>query len=320
MAIFTKINIQKLYLLKFLLSFILIMNYGSALNSQVLISNTSGKPDSTAMMEVKSTTKGFLPPRMTASERNGINNPTPGLIIYCTDCKEMQMYNDTAWTNMIGLPPQAGWTCGDPLEYAGQSYATIQIGDQCWMAENLNVGTMINGTTTMSNNSTIEKYCYSDDPANCTTYGGLYQWDEMMQYTTIESTQGICPTGWHLPSDAEWIDLTDYVSSQSGNLCNDNSINIAKVLAATSNWNSSGNLCAIGNNQLTNNATGFSALPGGLRTTSEYFASQSTAASFWSSSESVFNAWGRDLYYNFPQVFRYDLNKSTGFSVRCVQD
>ena len=63
----------------------------------------------------------------------------------------------------------------------------------------------------MTNNGIIEKYCYDNDPVNCATYGGLYQWDEMMQYTTQQGTQGICPAGWHLPTDAEWTILTDFL-------------------------------------------------------------------------------------------------------------
>ncbi len=82
--------------------------------------------------------------------------------------------------------------------------STIKIGTQCWMKTNLNVGTMINGSIDQTNNSIIEKYCYDNDPANCATYGGLYQWNEMMQYSRIESVQGICPNGFHLPSDSEW--------------------------------------------------------------------------------------------------------------------
>jgi len=70
------------------------------------------------------------------------------------------------------------------VTYQGQVYNTVLIGSQCWLKENLNVGTMINGSQNQTNNSTIEKYCYDNDPANCDEYGGLYQWDEMMQYTT----------------------------------------------------------------------------------------------------------------------------------------
>jgi uncharacterized protein (TIGR02145 family) len=63
------------------------------------------------------------------------------------------------------------------------------------MAENLNIGTRIDGANNQANNGTIEKYCYSDNTSNCDTYGGLYQWDEAMQYVTTEGTQGICPSG-----------------------------------------------------------------------------------------------------------------------------
>ncbi len=80
----------------------------------------------------------------------------------------------------------------------GNTYNTVQIGSQCWLKENLNVGEMINGNENMNNNGTIEKYCYGNDLANCHTYGGLYQWDEMMQYSTTQAVQGICPLDWHI--------------------------------------------------------------------------------------------------------------------------
>jgi uncharacterized protein (TIGR02145 family) len=85
-----------------------------------------------------------------------------------------------------------------------QSYWTVKIGNQCWFAENLNVGTMIDSLSEQKNNAILEKYCYRNFESNCNLYGGLYQWDEMMQYTTIESSRGLCPVGWHVPSDTEW--------------------------------------------------------------------------------------------------------------------
>jgi uncharacterized protein (TIGR02145 family) len=102
--------------------------------------------------------------------------------------------------------------CGNQLDYAGQTYRTVQIANgpdvQCWMAENLNVGTMLLSNIGVQNNNLAEKYCYDDDPNNCTVYGGLYHWDEMMQYDYLLPAQGICPTGWHIPSDEEWCTLT----------------------------------------------------------------------------------------------------------------
>ena len=104
--------------------------------------------------------------------------------------------------------------CGQPLTDSrdGQSYNTVQIANQCWMAQNLNVGSKINGSDEQSNNGTIEKYCYNNDAANCAVYGGLYQWDELMNYLTSSNAtpsgrQGICPDGWHIPSEAEWCQV-----------------------------------------------------------------------------------------------------------------
>jgi len=101
--------------------------------------------------------------------------------------------------------------CGDTLfdTRDGNKYPTIQIGSQCWMAKNLDAGQMLPETDYIpsTNNGVIEKFCYNYDPVNCATYGGLYQFDEMMDYVNIEKTRGICPLGWHLPSVSEYDTL-----------------------------------------------------------------------------------------------------------------
>ena len=135
------------------------------------------------------------------------------------------------------------------------------------MAQNLNIGTQISGGGYQTDNDLIEKFCYGNNAANCETYGGLYEWNEMMQYTTQEGAQGICPSGWHIPSSAEWTTMTDYVRSQPAYCCNSNTFNIGKALASTDLWyNPSLYPCGIGNDPGTNNATGFTGLPGGCRT------------------------------------------------------
>jgi len=118
------------------------------LTAQVGINSDGSEPDSTAMLDVKSTTKGLLPPRMTEAQRDAIQNPTPGLIIYCTDCLEMQMYNDTAWTNMIGMP---AYTSQIPN-------VTNPITGETWMDRNL-------GAIQVATSST-----------DADSYGDLYQW------------------------------------------------------------------------------------------------------------------------------------------------
>ena len=110
------------------------------------------------------------------------------------------------------------WTvCGDTFNYAGKSYPTVQISNQCWFAENLDIGTMvfeIDGQGTSC--SSIQKYCYDDIEINCTTSGGLYTWTQAMcEGQTTEMAQGICPVGWHIPSDPEYVTLTNYLGSAS---------------------------------------------------------------------------------------------------------
>ncbi|MBM2817170.1 MAG: hypothetical protein HW421_3932 [Ignavibacteria bacterium] len=120
---------------------------------------------------------------------------------------------------------QAGWKPGDPLidERDGQSYKTVQIGDQVWMAENLNIGTSITSTkggSIMSNNSIIEKYCWEDKNENCNggdgimKRGGFYEWQEALQFWGGQPqlpVQGLCPKGWHIPSNQEWNTLLSYL-------------------------------------------------------------------------------------------------------------
>jgi uncharacterized protein (TIGR02145 family) len=200
--------------------------------------------------------------------------------------------------------------CGEPLmdERDGQIYSTVQIGGQCWMAENLNIGTFINSSTSQSDNNIIEKFCYNDDYAKCDTYGGLYQWNEMMQYTTIESTQGICPAGWHIPSDEEYKIL-------------EIALGMTQAQADSMYWRGTNQGSQIaGNNQLWNNgplvqdptfgSSGFNALP--LGNFNGYI---------WTSTESGDHAWDRYLNYYETKISRNDaVNKSNDIYVRCVRD
>jgi len=99
------------------------------------------------------------------------------------------------------------FSCGTQISYAGKTYNTVQIGLQCWLKENLDVGTMIRVNKEQTNNNIIEKYCYDDNINNCNKYGGLYQWNEAMQYVTKGGVQGICPIGWHIPTKTEFETL-----------------------------------------------------------------------------------------------------------------
>ena len=193
-------------------------------------------------------------------------------------------------------------------ERDGKNYNTVLIGTQCWMAQNLNIGTKINGSQNQTNNQVIEKYCYNDLESNCDIYGGLYQWDEAMQYVTTAGVQGICPAGWHLPTDAEWTILTTFLGGES--------VAGGKMKEiGTTHW--------LSPNTGATNSSAFTALPGGYREWSGGFQTITYYAKFWSSSESSsFYAWYRYLDYYYAVAHRWDgyFDKTSGFSGRCVKD
>jgi uncharacterized protein (TIGR02145 family) len=204
------------------------------------------------------------------------------------------------------------------ITYEGQVYNTVLIGEQCWLKENLNVGTLINGSEQMLDNGIIEKYCYENNTINCNEYGGLYQWNEMMQYTTTQGEQGICPDGWHLPNDDEWKILEGTVDSQYpvgdpewddiGWRGYDAGLN----LKSTTGWYGGGNGSGLYN---------FEALPSGYRDVYGNFSGLTFNNDFWTSSEDGSSyAWDRYLNFSKGEVWRTSGHKNTGFSVRCLQD
>jgi uncharacterized protein (TIGR02145 family) len=195
------------------------------------------------------------------------------------------------------------------IDADGNSYNTVQIGDQCWMKENLKVGTIVSGDQT--NNGIIEKDCYENDPANCDVYGGLYQWDEMMQYSIIPGIKGICMSGWHLPTDEEWTTLSTYLGGE--NVAGGKMKTTGTIEEGTGLWYSP--------NTGATNSSGFTGLPGGLRFTDGLFGYLSYSGNWWSSTQyDASNAWNRYLTYSIANVVRYNYNKAHGFSVRCLKD
>ncbi len=199
-------------------------------------------------------------------------------------------------------------TCGDTFTDLrdGQIYNAVQIGDQCWMGENMNIGTMIYSTEEMTDNGIIEKYCYNNVSANCEIYGGLYQWNEMMGYCATAGVQGICPAGWHLPTDEEWTIITDFLGGElvAGGKMKE---------IGTTHWNPP--------NTAATNESGLTTLPGGYLNSNGSFLNQGNLGYWLSSTElSSSNAWSRIMSYYFGLVFRGGGNKADGFSVRCIKD
>lgn len=190
------------------------------------------------------------------------------------------------------------------------TYDTVAIGTQCWMKQNMRVGTMINTSVSQTNNGTIEKHCYSNDSNSCTQNhpnqpdGGLYSWGEAMQYVTTEGAQGICPANWHIPTDNDWYTLENYLKD-AGQTCD-----------ATRNggWD-----CL---------TAGVKLRPGGVSGFEGNFAgfygggsiARDTHTYFWSSTERGGQAWSRYLNSTQDGVSRFPAQQNTPISVRCIKN
>lgn len=204
------------------------------------------------------------------------------------------------------------FACGDTITDIrdGQKYATVLIGTQCWMSENLNIGDMVNGTEAQLDNDTLEKYCYNNDINNCNIYGGLYQWNEMMDYNPSDAanpstTQGICPVCWHIPSDEEWKTL-------------EMELGMTQAEAdMTNTWRGAG----VGTKLKAGGSSGFEDLLSGRRNGGGTFSLLNSYGYPYTSTEFGSNAWRRCLDAGANTVGRWNtFPKTYGFSVRCVMD
>ena len=197
------------------------------------------------------------------------------------------------------------------------TFTTTTIGTQVWTTKNLDVATYSDGTVipqvadpTAWAALTTGAWCYyNNDSANGTTYGKLYNWYAVagIHDTDLNTpNKKLAPTGYHIPSDAEWTTLTTYLEGES--------VAGGKMKATgTSLWNTP--------NAVATNSSGFSGLPGGYRGNVGTFDYIGGTGNWWSSSASnTPNAWYRYLHYDDGGAFRNDLNKGDGFSVRCLRD
>jgi len=236
-------------------------------------------------------------------------------------------YNPRSSTFTISEPV---WACGDALTDTRDSktYATVSIGTQCWMRENINVGTKITSCTggyvgecatgedTVQNQgvscSSIQKYCYGDDEANCTTYGGLYQWNQAMCNSLTEGVQGICPTGWHIPTHDEFTALERAICTS------DTCATDFPYDTSTTSWRGTDE----GTSLKTVDTTHFSGLLAGIRVASTgNFTSLSSNAYFWTSLRNNDAAWNRQLAVGNATVSRGSSGaQNGGMSVRCIQN
>jgi len=209
----------------------------------------------------------------------------------------------------------------------GNVYQSVIIGTQVWMIENLKT-TRYNDETVIPNKTDPTEWSSLNTPGYCwynngefsnrNTYGALYNWYAV-------SSGKLCPTGWHVPSDDEWITLENYLIANGYNYDGTTTGNkYAKALASDQGWSSITTTGSVGNTDYPakRNETGFKALPGGVLDVSQrIFGSVGNYGIWWTASEeSTLRAWDRGIDYSLCSVGRLDVLKSNGFSVRCLKD
>ncbi|MFA7314744.1 MAG: fibrobacter succinogenes major paralogous domain-containing protein [Candidatus Magasanikbacteria bacterium] len=217
-------------------------------------------------------------------------------------------------TGNLCVPPPCAYATS--TVYSGVTYPLVNIGTKCWFAKNLNVGTRLTYSTYPSNNSLIEKWCYSNSEANCTTYGGLYTWAEANQLATTcnsnfctpsSPSQGICPSGWHIPTDTEIQTLEIYLG-----MCAGTGTGCAGASAQLRGTDQGTKLKSGG-------SSGFNLLlGGGIQYGS--FAALGSGAYLWSASESAAQSAYMRSFSAGAQINRYGDTKSHGSSVRCLKN
>lgn len=365
-----------------------------AFSQGTAINTTGTAAASSSILDVTSSDKGVLIPRMTTAQRDAITSPAAGLLIFNTDCIEFQYYNSTTWISMInansGTSPvstaatnlqatsfSANWnsvigastyyldvsttsdfssfvtgynnlnvgnvvtysvtgltcntayyyrvragsscgagsnsnaitattsacfSCGSPFTDTrdSKSYNTVQIGTQCWMAQNLSY----------NQSSFGNDWCYDNDcPTYETTYGRLYDWAAVMQGASATNAnpsgvQGVCPSGWHVPSSAEQTVLRSFLGANDGGQMKE---------TGTVHWTTP--------NTGATNSSGFTGLPAGMVEASIFY-DIGTWARFWSTAVIGVPTEAQTFYltYNSATSGSSSYQKVDGFSLRCVKD
>jgi uncharacterized protein (TIGR02145 family) len=283
-------------------------------NNNSIFNNNTGNvgigtasPNNSAKLDVSSNTQGFLPPRMANSEMLAISSPATGLTVYNNDEQCPCWFNGSMWV----CYKMDYKSCGK-IDYGNQTYNTVIIGNKCWMKENLNIGTMIQASLNPSNTGTIEKHCYNNVPDSCTNYGGLYGWNEAMNWVPSSNNmpsgvQGICPLGWHIPSNREW-DTMEYI------LYGVNFAGGYMKEKSTKHW--------LTPNTGADNTSGFSAFGAGNRTSGGGFSNGRTIGYYWTSTDITLtaNAIYHSVRYNGTNITASNWDKYNSLSVRCVKD
>jgi uncharacterized protein (TIGR02145 family) len=228
-------------------------------------------------------------------------------------------YQSYAGTSIGLVSVEPGFTCGTSTvtDIDGNVYNTLQIGQQCWMKQNMRVGTFVSTTTSQTDDGIIMKWCFDNTESKCTSNhpnypdGGLYQWDEAMQYSTTEGARGICPVGWHIPTHDEFTTLERAVATSSTKYSD------FPYDTTTTGYRGTYEGTAL----KPNGSSGFEGNLAGFSTAGGSFLSRFVSGYWWSSSEKgALSSWYRAWSTTNDQVYRESVLKTYGISVRCLKD
>jgi uncharacterized protein (TIGR02145 family) len=271
-----------------------------------------------------STTNGSGTGSFTSNLTNLTANTTYYVRAYATNSAGTAYGNELSFTTTVGgggivTNPGAGVT------FDGYTYASIVLGNgQEWMAENLRTTVYANGDPIPNvpganwNHPLSGQWChYDNDSQYETPYGKLYNFYAVSdEYYTGGAPRNLCPTGWHVPSDAEWTLLIDYLGGDATSnppVAGDPFVGIKMKSTGTQYWE---------NLNLGTNESGFSGLPSGKRDTGDSFDGIGGVAYWWSSSApaNISGAWGRQIIGVNNYVYRLYHGKEKGLAVRCLKD
>ncbi len=258
----------------------------------------------------------------------GTNSPTYSYTpanndnIYCIMTSNLTscVTGSPATSNTVNMIVYTTGTACNPatVTYGGRIYNTVTIGTQCWLRENINIGTAISATVNQTNNGIIEKYCYNNDTNFCNVYGGLYQWAEVVQYLNnatntshwnpipTGNVQGVCPPGWHIPKTSEITTMTTYMGG---------------VGVAGGKMKETGLVHWYSPNSSAANTYGYTALgSGGVQNGS--FSTLKSYGYLWNASAGTTqnDAYTNGTAYNSSGSLSGQVYKITGYPVRCLKD
>ena len=232
---------------------------------------------------------------------------------------------------------ESAWQCGDPLEYQGYDYETVQIGEQCWFAENLRaenyenddeIPSGLNASQWMNSFSNAvaavalygegSSECYDQSPDGnaCNEAWALNEYGRLYNWYAVDDARGLCPSGWHVPTDGEWMTMEMALGMSEAEANSMGYRGSAGTQMKTDyGWRETADIDGNGTN-----SSGFAGLPSGGRYGNGWFGGAGSTGAWWTSSPTGYGAYFRVLSHTNGAIGRQEQTPRTGWSIRCIKD